>query len=198
MATFYGRGVDPRQYGEQFEETLLRFAFGALTTFVSSFCKPASNEDFEHGLLSQWRGYGPDGGYAIHFSRAKLLAAIARVSGSHGLNYELQDVQYTTDSPLRTEVLKHADAFVATYHRFLDQLAEPLGSSRSRTSPLAGLTGGPLEALLDYLIHTKSSHFGEERECRMTLVQPRVGDAKVIVSFFVRGGVLASDSEPDG
>src|ERR1043166_2637843 len=40
IRTFYNRGVDPAQHGEQFEETLLRFAFGALTTFVSCFCKP--------------------------------------------------------------------------------------------------------------------------------------------------------------
>ena len=123
-------------------------------------------------------------------SRAKLLAAITRVNASHELNYELQDVQYATDSPLRAEVLKRSEAFIATYNRFLDQLAGPLGSKRSRQSPLAGLTGGALEALLDYLIHTKSSHFREERECRMTLVQARAGHSKVIVSFFVRGGVL--------
>jgi hypothetical protein len=191
IATFYGRGVDPRQYGEHFEETLLRFAFGVLTTFVSSFCKPASREDFEHGLLSQWRGYGPDGGYAIHFSRTKLLAAIDRANQLDGLNYALQDVHYAAENPLRTEVLKHAEAFVAAYNRFLDHLAEPLDSRRrSAPNPLAGLTGGPLEALLDYLIHTKSSHFGEERECRLSLIEARGGGTKVAVSFFVRGGVL--------
>ena len=191
IQTFHSRGVDPTQYGDQFEDTLLRFAFGALTTFVSSFCKPANKEDFEHGLLSQWRGYGVDGGYAIHFSRKKLLAAIDRVNQSDGLSYALQDVHYAVENPLQTELLARTDAFVAVYNRFLDHLARPLGS-QDRSSPnlLAALIGGPLEALLDYLIHTKSSHFREERECRLSLLQARNSAPTVTISFFVRGGVL--------
>jgi len=190
IETFYRRGVEPRQYGDQFEETILRFAFAELTTFVSCFCKPAGKEDFEHGLLSQWRGYGPDGGYAIHFSREKLAAAIERTNRSDGLNYELEDVHYTTDNLLKIEVLKHKDAFVRAFHAFLDHLAQPAGSTRG-LNVLAGLIGGPLEALLDYLIHTKSCHFGEERECRMSLVQlARSGVANLPVSFFARGGVV--------
>jgi hypothetical protein len=192
ILTIYRRGVDPRQYGEQFEETLLRFAFGALTTFVSCFCKPADKEDFHHGLLSQWRGYGPDGGYAIHLSRAKVLAAIDRVNRLEGLSYELQDVHYSTDNSLRTALLAYADAFVAVYHNFLDDIAEPLGSGkRSVPNLLSGLTGAPLEALLEYLIHTKSSHFREERECRLSLLQPiQDGVARLPVSFFSRAGIL--------
>lgn len=192
IETFYRRGVDPRQYGDQFEETLLRVTFSALTTFVSCFCKPADKEDFEHGLLSQWRGYGPDGGYAIHFSRRKLLAAIDRVSQSDGLNYQLQDVYYSTENPLRAELLSHAPAFIAAYNRFLDDLAGPLDfRPRSRANPLSGMTGGPLEALLDYLIHTKNNHFREERECRLSLIQfTGDGPAKQPITFFARAGIL--------
>lgn len=122
----------------------------------------------------------------------KLLAAIDRVNRSDGLNYELQDVHYSTENSLRAELLARADAFVAAYNRFLDHLAEPLGSrNRTAPNPLSGLTGGPLEALLDYLIHTKNSHFREERECRLSLVQFRGdGVAKLPVSFFVRAGIL--------
>ncbi len=35
--------------------------------YVTSFCNTATGGDSEDGLLSQWRGYGPDGGYAIVF-----------------------------------------------------------------------------------------------------------------------------------
>jgi len=189
---FYRRGVDPRQYGEQFEEMLLRFALGRLTTFVSCFCKPADKEDFENGLLSQWRGYGPDGGYAIHFSRQKLLSAIDRVNRGGGPNYQLQDVHYSTKTALRSDLLSHGGAFVSAYNRFLDHIAEPLGSEpKAPPISLSELTGGPLEALLDYLIHTKSSHFREERECRMSHLHLMVGaEANLPVQFFTRAGIL--------
>jgi hypothetical protein len=36
--------------------------------FVTSFCTHAKDsEEFKHGLLSQWRGYGQSGGFAIEF-----------------------------------------------------------------------------------------------------------------------------------
>jgi hypothetical protein len=36
--------------------------------FVVSFCKHDQNSrEFDHGLLSQWRGYGGEGGFAIEF-----------------------------------------------------------------------------------------------------------------------------------
>jgi hypothetical protein len=42
--------------------------FGALTfgdTFICSFCAHINDYQANHGLLSQWRGYGADGGVAI-------------------------------------------------------------------------------------------------------------------------------------
>ncbi|HXH38800.1 MAG TPA: DUF2971 domain-containing protein [Thermoanaerobaculia bacterium] len=192
VVTFHHRGVDPMEYGNKFEGTLVGLALNSLSAFMSCFCKPNGQEDFHHGLLSQWRGYGTDGGYALHFSREKLVAAIKRAKRADGLNYELQDVYYAAENTLKAEVLKHADAFVSAYLRFLDHFAEPL-EFRMRTVPnlLADLVNGPLEALLDYLIHTKSSHFGEERECRLSLVQLiRAGVASLPVSFFNRGGLL--------
>lgn len=40
--------------------------------YVTSFCKSATSEIAQHGLLSQWRGYGQNGGYAIVFDTAEL------------------------------------------------------------------------------------------------------------------------------
>jgi hypothetical protein len=39
--------------------------------YVVAFCVPESDED-NNGLLSQWRGYGKDGGYAVVFDTEKL------------------------------------------------------------------------------------------------------------------------------
>ena len=42
--------------------------------FIVSFCSHAADQLYEkdHGLLSQWRGYGGDGGYCIVFDTLKL------------------------------------------------------------------------------------------------------------------------------
>lgn len=42
--------------------------------YVLSFCASTSERISAHGLLSQWRGYGKDGGYAIAFDTAGLEA----------------------------------------------------------------------------------------------------------------------------
>ena len=58
-------------------------------------------------------------------------------------------------------------------------------------SPIAGLPGGPLEAFLDYLVHTKNKHFSEERECRLSLIQlVSTGAGGLPVQYFNRGGLL--------
>ena len=52
---------------EAIRETTLK-----LQVYVTSFCSP-SRDSTEDGLLSQWRGYGLDGGYAIVFDTKKLV-----------------------------------------------------------------------------------------------------------------------------
>lgn len=192
VLTFNRHGSDIREYPEHFEQHIAAMALSSLCAYITCFCKPTSEEDFQHGLLSQWRGYGADGGYALHFSRKKLLAEIERTNKTDGLNYELQDVHYTIENPMKAEVLSHADAFIRAYMGFLDELSEVLDSSRkTMRSPIAGLPGGPLEAFLDYLVHTKNKHFGEERECRLSLIQLVSASASCLpVDYFNRGGLL--------
>lgn len=192
VLTFARRGVDIREYADRFEQQIAGMTLSLLCAYITCFCKPTSKEDFHHGLLSQWRGYGSDGGYALHFSRKKLLAAIESANKPDGLSYDLQDVYYTTENPLKAKILSHSDAFVSAYLSFLDELAEPLDSrKRTMRSPIAGLPGGPLEAFLDYLVHTKNEHFGEERECRLSLIQPVSSSSSCLsVQYFNRGGLL--------
>lgn len=40
--------------------------------FITSFCAAASEQIAQHGLLSQWRGYSKEGGYAIVFDTVRL------------------------------------------------------------------------------------------------------------------------------
>lgn len=188
---FANRGVDIMHYADGFEQMISAMALSSLGVYMTCFFRPRSEEDFIHGLLSQWRGYGADGGYALHFSRKKLLAAIGGAT-SEKLNYDLRDVHYTRENPLKADVLQHKEAFIGAFMAHLDELAEPLNfSKRSMRNPIAGLLGGPLEAFLNYLTHTKSKHFAEERESRLTLVQlASDADGNLPVQYFERSGLV--------
>lgn len=192
LETFRQRGLDVYQHADHFEQQITDLALSSLCAYITCFCKPSANEDFLHGLLSQWRGYGSDGGYAIQFSRKKLIAAIEASNKSEALNYDIQDVYYTPENRLRAAVLGHSALILEAYNRYLDERAKPLDfSKRSVRNPLQDLFDGPLEALLDYLIHTKNCHFSEERECRLSLIQPvsAVPGARP-VKYFNRNGLV--------
>ncbi len=48
--------------------------------FVTSFCSPLSSASPNNGLLSQWRGYGLDGGYAIVFETYPFIQLLEQES----------------------------------------------------------------------------------------------------------------------
>jgi hypothetical protein len=52
---------------------------------IASFCSHAGDQPYErdHGLLSQWRGYGKDGGYSLVFDAVKLEELIAKERSSY-------------------------------------------------------------------------------------------------------------------
>ena len=60
-------------------------------------------------------------------------------------------------------------------------------------NPIFELLKGPLIPLLDYLTCTKNGHFAEERECRLSLIQPAAGGpAFRPVKRFNRNGLIVS------
>jgi hypothetical protein len=68
-----------------FYDTMLRSA-APLDMYVTSFCTHANDRYArEHGLLSQWRGYGGggDGGYCIVFDTAGLVDLLQREFAAH-------------------------------------------------------------------------------------------------------------------
>lgn len=192
VMTFRNRGIDIFEFGDRFEKLISGWALSILCAYITCFCKPRSKEDFHHGLLSQWRGYGSDGGYAIQFSRNRLIAALELTNRAQGTGYDLQDVQYEEDNILRSEVLDHSASFVRSYLAFLDEQAKPLDfSKKTFPSPLSFVDVGPLQTYLNYLVHRKSKHFSEENECRLSLLQPvSPGDQVLPVTYFNRAGLL--------
>ena len=188
---FASRGVDIDHYADIFEQQLVGTALSRLCTYVTCFFRPTCKEDFHHGLLSQWRGYGADGGFALQFRKSKLIEQTKRLANSGNFEYDLQDVHYTSDNALKDEVLGHKDAYLAAFSRFLDEIADWDYEKQTHPSPISGLAGGPIEAYLGYLAHTKNSHFSEERESRLSLTQfVPTGDGCQPTNFLCRGGLI--------
>lgn len=191
---FARRGVDIMDYADGFERQLTALTMSSLVAYITCFCKPSAEEDFLHGLLSQWRGYGTDGGYALQFSRSRLLSAIEVANSANDSNYDLENVYYTPENPLRGRVLAQEAAFLAEFEEHLNELAKPIDLSRMTIrNPIFELLKGPLIPLLDYLTCTKNQHFTEERECRLSHIQPAATDpAFRPVKRFGRNGLVVS------
>jgi hypothetical protein len=191
---FARRGVDIMSYADGFEQQLTAMAMSSLVAYITCFCKPSGKEDFHHGLLSQWRGYGTDGGYALQFSRSRLLEGIKNANKVDDVNYDLEDIHYSPENPLKDRVLEQRVAFLDEFEKHLDELAKPIDFSQTTMrNPIFDLLKGPLIPLLDYLICTKNGHFAEERECRLSLIQPAaVSQALRPVKRFIRNGLVVS------
>ncbi len=191
VETFAKRGVDIRDHADKFEHRIHGLMLNHLTVFISCFCKPIGKEDFLHGLLSQWRGYGSDGGYALQFNRERLEQKLSELKENTDFHYELFDAYYTAENELKEEVEKHAQSFVDAFMEDLNSFAESIIPQRRYPNPLAKLVGGPLEAYIDYCVYTKNEHFGEEKEVRLSTIHtnpPRGENTKV--KYYNRNGLL--------
>lgn len=63
--------------------------------YIVSFCTAESDEIKQHGLLSQWRGYGQDGGYAIVFDTSHLVSLMKQENEKWGYQLIGADVVYS-------------------------------------------------------------------------------------------------------
>ncbi len=180
-----------------------------LEPYVVSFCG-ATAADSDDGLLSQWRGYGLDGGYALIFD-SKGLNELLR---EEQLNWLFAfghwgDVDYHVDSSSQCDV-----------HDESKNWEEQVRSTVAEAT-LARLNGGDqtkeLERLFDPIVTLATRHkhggFHEEREVRIVIgalgkdevsaAQQR-GDRRQgrPVHFTVRDGLLiphiSAFSRPDG
>ena len=86
--------------------------------FVASFCKANLDNKIlqRNGLLSQWRGYGKDGGYSIIFNMDKLIEDFKeeQINYWHGISGH-GHVVYNQDMLLRDESLKKALDLITSY-----------------------------------------------------------------------------------
>ncbi|EKD29046.1 MAG: hypothetical protein ACD_79C00102G0003 [uncultured bacterium] len=80
------------------------------TTYLISFCSHTDDSEFiqNNGLLSQWRGYGKNGGFAILFNKEKLIELFEKEYDEYELFFCNQDkCIYNSPKPV-SEVFKSA------------------------------------------------------------------------------------------
>lgn len=132
-------------------------------TFISSFCAHDPRSDAaHHGLLSQWRGYGGDGGIAIVLDARAMEYLMKEEAGkyAHLMNH-IGDVKYDNDE----------QGITKEFHEVFENLPEAL------KAVYAGEDASPWYEKMhtDFAMGTtlvKHHAFFEEREVRI-VVSPR-------------------------
>jgi hypothetical protein len=136
-----------------------------MNMYVTSFCNTALGPDSEDGLLSQWRGYGHDGGYAIVFETNGLhqLLKKEQILYQHFfLNFS--DVDYyepnkCEDRERHLETLEWERKTQEAISKLITQ-----GNLKGRIIEL-------IEPIISQAIRHKHRGFREEHEVRVAMVR---------------------------
>ena len=130
--------------------------------FIASFCSHADDQSYEqeNGLLSQWRGYGNDGGFCIVFDTAALVTLLeAEFNAFNWVQLTIAPVCYAIDDiSIKTIFPALLEQCVRFYARTADG-QNPIPDDESLTSLfISGAT------------RFKHQGFREEREVRVVAV----------------------------
>ena len=149
-----------RKCGDEFIKTVSN-ELNRLRHFITSFTI-INDDTYKHGLLSQWRGYGNDGGYAIEFNKKKLITSFE--SSDLGLNNKAQlwgEVNYLGP---KSESLK--EFFKTNVKTVMNNLEIDLNKEFITKSFEITLFEQTLAYTIAIAPFTKNPHFSEENEFR--------------------------------
>lgn len=144
----------PRQFAEALRETSVK-----LPAYVASFCAREPGTTSHDGLLSQWRGYGHDGGYAVVFETEGL---------NQLLKLELANYQYSlgiwgdVDYFLAEDAARHAETL--NWEQAIKDLMKNLIINGD-----TGLTEQLFSPIMSLAVRHKHQGFKEEREIRVAV-----------------------------
>ena len=108
------------------------FGGGLAVPFIASFCSHVNDQPYEkeNGLLSQWRGYGKDGGFCIVFDTTAFVTILeAEFNAYNWTHLRIAPVHYAYDDievdTLFPELVERCEAFFArpldAKHRLVDE-----------------------------------------------------------------------------
>lgn len=130
----------------------------AYAPYLTSFCGAKTPEVSQDGLLSQWRGYGQDGGYAVVFNTQALETLFWLEHSKYLLKFQtICEVTYTPESGKRSDIEKLEDEVKASFKNFIKTL-EP-----------SEIWGAIVPNVRMALMH-KHGGFSEEAEVRMVII----------------------------
>jgi hypothetical protein len=94
------------------------FGGGLAVPFIASFCSHVNDQSYEkeNGLLSQWRGYGKDGGFCIVFDTTAFVTIVeAEFNAYNWTHLRIAPVHYAYDDievgTLFPELVERCEAF---------------------------------------------------------------------------------------
>lgn len=158
--------------------------------FISCFTMAKDNDSYKHGLLSQWRGYGRDGGYAIELNALKFFNEIhiwANKYSEGSKKHKVVGVPIFSKVIYKDKKNHWADTFRETHIEPLinlfddiedmsfDKINDALSSLKVKNEP---------GALVLFSAFSKNPHFIEEHEYRLMVLLNQKCD------YFNRGGLI--------
>lgn len=147
---------------DAWHSTLRRVTLAMNRPFVLSLSGPSDERVQHSGLLSLWRGYGGDGGYAIVFDSQRLESMLtAEATAHHYMHVQIGDVYYHGIDPR----IQPAAPDVAEYEEIVHQ-----GVRRMMRGGTAEETERFYEAVTALSCLYKHWGFWEEREVRVVVV----------------------------
>ena len=130
--------------------------------FVLALSGPSEARVQHSGLLSQWRGYGSDGGYAIALDTRQLEATLtAEAKMHHYMHVQMGDIYYHGIDPRIQPATPDVAEFEAIVHQ---------GVARMMRGGTAEETERFYEAVTALSCLYKHWGFWEEREVRVVVV----------------------------
>lgn len=170
---------------ELWQSTLRNVTLSMNKPFVLSLSGPSDARIMHSGLLSQWRGYGGEGGYALVLDTARLEDMLTTEARSHHyMHVQIGDVYYHGVDPS----IQPASPEVAEYEAIIHE-----GVSKMMRGSTAEETERFYEAVTALSCLYKHWGFWEEREVRVVVLpasdevanagKPHAAPAKEIKSF---------------
>jgi hypothetical protein len=134
-----------------------------ITSFYGIRHHQHTSHERDHGLLSQWRGYGLGGGYAIVFDTGRLERCLdewikrLKANGITLMDFILGDVAYH-DRPAPPEFTEKCDTIVSAFEHYLRNPA-PNAQDDKHFNPI-------FNAFVSAACRFKDEGFAEENEVR--------------------------------
>lgn len=156
------KATHPANVAEELKKTFVPKLFNKqiADVYVASLSSVSSDEVARDGLLSQWRGYGKNGGFAVEFRRDDLVSRINKERKEYAyLSLQLTKVNYGVVS--RSTKKLHLVNVV----KLLDYMRSSSGKAVPRD-----ILRPAFKAVLHYLAYIKHSGFKEEKEVRITAI----------------------------